>query len=74
MEAIVADALDRAGIAYVCDDNGSGLDFLIVDGPHIEVKRYHSARIAEQMSRVENVIAIQGIEAARWFAARLAGD
>lgn len=34
----------------------------------IEVKRYHSPRITEQMSRTENVVAIQGWEAARVFA------
>lgn len=71
VEAIIAEALDRAGISYVCDDAKSGLDFAISGGPHIEVKRFHSKRIAEQMSRVENIIAIQGIDAARWFAAKI---
>lgn len=29
VEAIIAEALDRAGISYVCDDAKSGLDFAI---------------------------------------------
>lgn len=33
----------------------------------IEVKQFHSDRISEQMSRVENVIAIQGRRAAESF-------
>lgn len=74
MERIVADALDAAGISYATDlggGNPSGLDFRLAGGVEIEVKRFHSPRIAEQMSRAENVIAIQGIEAARFFAALL---
>lgn len=76
IEQIIADALDNAGIAYVTDHGGgnpSGLDFRIANGIEIEVKRFHSDRIAEQMSRAENVIAVQGIEAARWLAGIIGG-
>ena len=75
MEKIVRDALESAGILFVeeRDQRACGLDFYlpIVD-VHIEVKQFHTDRISEQMSRVPNVIAIQGIEAARLFAKMLA--
>lgn len=70
IERIVAEGLIAAGFEYVSDDNGSGLDFKVGD-IHIECKAYHTDRIAEQMSRAPNVIAIQGVEAARWFAAAI---
>lgn len=71
VEAIVAAALDAAGVAYERDDGTKPgrLDFYLpAFGVHIECKRFHSPRITEQMARAENVIAIQGIEAARAFA------
>lgn len=74
IEIIVAAALDAAGVRYVTGDQpgGVGLDFYLPDlNLHIEVKQFHSPRIAEQMSRAGNVIAIQGEAAARWFAAQI---
>lgn len=74
MERLIASALDAASIGYVTDEGGSnpsGLDFRLHNGVEIEVKQFHSSRIAEQMSRAENVIAIQGAEAVRFFAALL---
>ena len=71
MERLIADALDAAGIAYESGDGGgnsSGLDFRLENGVEIEVKRFHSPRIAEQMSRAENVIAVQGEAAVRYLA------
>lgn len=72
MEEIIAKALDHAGMAYLTGDGGhnpSGLDFRLTEnGIEIEVKRFHSDRIAEQMSRADNVIAIQGELAVRFFA------
>ena len=73
VEDIIASGLDAADIAYVRDGdtraNTLGLDFLLTEsGVFIEVKRFHADRIAAQMARAPNVIAIQGIEAARWFA------
>ena len=71
LEAMIAAALDEAGIAYVRDRAGanpSGLDFRLTDlGIEIEVKRFHSDRIAEQMARAPNVIALQGEASVRWF-------
>lgn len=72
MERIIADALDAKGIRYVRDGQGdtANLDFYLpADDVHIEVKRFHTDRIAEQMSRAPNVIAVQGEAAVRFFAA-----
>ena len=67
IEKIVADALEAADLVF--GESPVGLDFYLPDYKlHIEVKQFHSDRIAEQMSRAENVIAIQGREAAEWFA------
>lgn len=75
MEAIIAQALTAAGLGYTRDMGGgnpSGLDFKLTgNGVEIEVKRFHTSRIADQMARAENVIAIQGEEAVRFFAALL---
>lgn len=71
METLVAEALDRAGVPYVTDAGGgnpSGLDFRLPNGVEIEVKRFHTPRIAEQMARAENVIAVQGEVAVRFLA------
>lgn len=68
VKRIVADALDRVGVVYQTH-NSLELDFYLPSYEiYIEVKQYHSPRISEQMSRNPNVIAIQGIEAARAFA------
>jgi hypothetical protein len=70
IERMVADALDKAGIAYVAetDPRACGLDFYLPNvGVHIEVKQFHSERIADQMSRADDVIVIQGRWAAEIF-------
>ena len=75
MEEIVRRALVAAGIRFHTDQGGgnpSGLDFVLPDlGIEIEVKRFHSPRIADQMARAENVVAIQGEVAVRWMASLL---
>lgn len=70
IEEIVMIGLDAAGIKYrVGGQNETGLDFDLASPlVSIEVKQFHSDRIAEQMSRAPNVIAIQGREAAKFFA------
>ena len=76
MERMVESALQAAGIAYETDRDGrnaSNLDFRLPDyGVEIEVKRFHSDRIAAQMARAPNVIALQGEAAVRFFCERLA--
>lgn len=68
VEKVIAQALADAGIKFITPDSETGLDFRLIDADIlIEVKRFHSNRIAEQMSRAENVIAIQGLKAAIEF-------
>jgi hypothetical protein len=71
LEKIIADALDVCGIKYQTGfggENPSGLDFRLPSGVEIEVKRFHTPRISEQMSRSSEVIALQGESAVRFFA------
>lgn len=73
MEAVVSTALESAGIRFESGPSAPArLDFYLPDHDiYIEVKQMHSDRIAEQMSRAPNVIAIQGMQAARFFASLL---
>lgn len=78
MERLVEHALRRAGIRYEVDRDGAvpaNLDFYLPDHDvYLEVKRFHSDRIAEQMSRAANVIAVQGETAIRFFCERIAAS
>lgn len=70
MEAIIAQALNKAGVGYSRDlggGNPTGLDFGLENGVQIEVKRFHTDRIAQQMARADNVIAVQGEGAVNYF-------
>lgn len=65
MEKIIADALTDARIPFVREGDVKGstqtLDFYLPEQDvYIEVKQFHSDRIAAQMSRAPNVIAAQG--------------
>ena len=64
MEEMTERWLIANGILYRRDDqsqDGTQLDFYLEDfDVYIEVKRFHTPRIAAQMSRAENVIAVQG--------------
>ena len=72
MERLVADALDSIGEPYQV--NVLALDFYLPDRDvFTEVKRMHSDRIAEQMSRADNVIAAQGVAAVKLLADMLRG-
>lgn len=75
IEKIVAGALTRAGIRFTHESEGHSppLDFHLPDlGLFIEVKHFHSPRIARQMAQAENVIVIQGRGAAEAFARMIA--
>ena len=76
MEQIVERALQVAGIDYRTDKGGGNparLDFYLpAYDVHIEVKRMHSDRIAEQMSRAPNVVAAQGETAVQFLAQAIA--
>jgi len=71
MERLVAAALTKAGVPFTMDPRETAdLDFRILNAPvYIEVKQMHSDRIAGQMARANNVIAVQGRGAVTWFAA-----
>ncbi|MRL69856.1 hypothetical protein, partial [Brevundimonas sp. SPF441] len=67
MERMVAEAFEAAGIGFKTN-TASGLDFAIDGAPvFVEVKQFHTPRIAGQMARVDNVVAIQGRQAMSWF-------
>lgn len=76
MERLVAEALVKKGWEYIHDSEGGTirLDFYL---PHlnmyIEVKRFHSDRIDEQIKYVSNVIVLQGEVGIRNFCALLEG-
>lgn len=75
MERIIEAALIDAGIVYTIESdsrNPHKLDFdLPVLGIAIEVKRFHSPRIADQMARAPNVIVAQGEAAVLALAAMI---
>jgi hypothetical protein len=73
VEQVVEQALIKAGIPYARErENPAGLDFYLTEQKlYIEVKRFHTPRAVEQMSRVPEAILIQGLEAAKWFAEML---
>ncbi len=62
MEVIIEKALLEIEEPFLCDqENGIHLDFYLPNrGVYIEVKQFHSNRIAEQTSRASNVIVTQG--------------
>lgn len=71
MEGMIRAALTRAGIRFVEGDrNPARLDFYLPEFDlYIEVKQFHSDRIAGQMARAENVIVAQGSKAVEALAA-----
>lgn len=74
MEKIVREALNKAGVKFVEEEDprALGLDFFLIDhGVWVEVKQFHTERVNEQMQRAPNVIVIQGVEAARYFSSLL---
>jgi hypothetical protein len=76
LESAVAKALDKAGIRYIHEHDAANawpyLDFYLPDHDlFIEVARCYTPRKIEQLSRVDNVIFIQGLEAAEAFAAMI---
>lgn len=72
MEWLIASALSAAGIRFLVDGRADtkSLDFLLPDlNLYIEVKQFHSPRIAAQTARVDNVIVAQGRAAVEFLAA-----
>lgn len=75
MERILEEALIAAGLRFTADhETEHKLDFQLLDyDVAIEVKRFHSPRIADQMARASNVIVAQGEAAVRFLAAAIRG-
>lgn len=77
MEKLIRDALIATRTEFTESDTpagviNKGLDFHLTDFDiHIEVKQFHTPRIAEQMSRAPNVIAVQGRAAVEFMAEAL---
>lgn len=72
MERQIADALDAAGIEFEHERRPENLDFYVpAFDIFIEVKRMHSPRIADQMSRAPHIIAAQGDKGVAFLAALL---
>jgi len=66
LEKRVAQALDECGIEFVHESENKEqiLDFYLpFFDVYIEVKQFHTDRIAKQMSSKDNVIAVQGAKA-----------
>lgn len=75
MEAVIERGLETAGIEYRrADANPRHLDFYLPGlDLYIEVKRFHTPRVAEQMARVPDIIVIQGMKAAVTFVKMISG-
>lgn len=68
MEENLAAWLRSHKIKFIRADAQIGLDFYLPDfNIYIEVKRFHSPRISDQMSRAKNVIAIQGEDSIKFL-------
>lgn len=74
LEQLVADALDSLGIKYEHESEPTtlakvhSLDFYIPGFDiFIEIKRFHTERVTYQISRVENLILLQGEQAVKTF-------
>lgn len=77
LEKLVGDSLTEARINFDHESEGGiaaefGLDFYIPAADvFIEVKQYHSDRIAKQTARANDVIVLQGENAVKLFATLL---
>lgn len=70
LEQMVATALDEAGIEYVHESQITGQrhGFLLTKRRiYIEVKRFHTDRVTDQLALADNVILLQGIDAVSVF-------
>ncbi len=71
VERIIAEALVRANVEFVSPCPTTNLDFKLAGDVWIECKQFYTERSHEQLRRSENVILIQGTQAALRFAALL---
>lgn len=73
VELTVAEGLTQAGVKFERDTpRCHRLDFYLPDyDVYIECKQFHTPRVLEQMSRVRNIIVVQGLTSARCLASLL---
>lgn len=76
VERVIYDALVEAQVNFIVekdhDPRSCDLDFYLPDiDLHIECKRGHSDRTADQIRRSDNIILIVGMDAARHYAGLL---
>ena len=72
VEELVELALRQAGITF--ERKPGGLDFYLPTfQTYIECKQFYTARVLKQLAGTRNVILIQGMPAARAFAAMING-
>lgn len=70
LERMVGEELRKANINFIHESQGCNvnLDFYLYDyDVYIEIKQFHSDRIAFQIQRVKNVIVLQGINSVKFF-------
>lgn len=70
LEKIIAQSLNDAGIEFVHESESKeqSLDFYLPKfGVYLEIKQFHSERIAKQMAAKDNVIAIQGTQSVNFI-------
>lgn len=76
LEKALADFLNSKGICFVHEsqNKAQGLDFYLpAFDIYIEIKQYHSERIAKQLATQDEVILIQGKKALDFFINKLNG-
>ena len=75
VERIIANALTNARMVFQHEREPERLDFYIpVHNVFIECARQYTPRKIEQASRAENVIIVQGLEAAKFLAMLIERD
>jgi len=71
-EQYCGEALENAGINFIHESQGAGLDFYLPDFDiYLEIKQFHADRISRQMAKYDNVIAIQGIKSLDFFISKM---
>lgn len=76
LEQRVREALTEAGVHFVEEEDprAKRLDFYMPGFyVHIEVKQFHTPRVADQLQRAPNVILLQGLPAVALFTLLLTG-
>ncbi len=74
LEQKIGEALFEAEIGFThgSESKGQRLDFHLTDDDiYIEVKQYHSERIADQLKVADNIVVVQGRKSVDFMAAMI---